>query len=297
MHSLSQNQRGIWAILVAMALFVSNDAAMKSAGASLPLTETLFFRGLFAAILTFAAIAARRETAQLPQMLHRLVFLRGFLEIIGSFAFQGGLLLMPIGDVTAIVQVVPLLLLGFAAVFLREKISAGRILAVATGFAGAVLVAAPTGAITLGAWLAFLTALIVVGRDLLARHIGQSVSPLVVTLATNLIVPAAALLVLPFDHSWKMPGATSLALLLTAGLCLAGAYVAMIYALIWAQVQTLTPFYYSQTLFAVFYSLLLFGDHPGRQEILGTTMILAAGLYTALSGSHRSPAIAVAADL
>ena len=296
MHSLFQNQRAIFAILAAMALFVSNDAAMKSAGASLPLTETLFFRGFFAAILTFAVITARGELAQIPRMLHKLVFLRGFLEIAGSFAFQGGLLLMPIGDVTAIVQVVPLLLLGFAAVFLREKISTGRILAVAIGFAGAVLVAAPSGAISFGAWLAFLTALVVVARDLLARHIGQSISPLVVTLATNLMVPAAALLIMPLDHSWKLPAAATLAMLFAAGLCLAAAYVAMTYALIWAQVQTLTPFYYSQTLFAVFYSLLLFGDRPSLQVIAGTAMILAAGLYTAVSGG-RTPALAAAVDL
>ena len=296
MSSHSQNQRGICAIFIAMAMFVSNDAAMKTAGATLPLSQTMFFRSLFAAILVLATIVVRGETAGIPRALHRLVFLRGGLEILGSFAFQGGLLLMPIGDMTAIVQIVPLILLGYAAVVLREKIGIGRILAVGIGFAGAVLVAAPTGSISLGAWLAFVTALVVVCRDLLARHIGTSISPLVVTLATGVIVGGSALLMALFDRPWIMPSAAALAMTMAAGACLAAGYVAMTYALIWAQVQTLTPFYYSQTLFAVFYSLLLFGDRPSLQVIAGTAMILAAGLYTAVSGG-RTPALAAAVDL
>lgn len=287
MSSLSQNQRGICAIIVAMVLFVSNDAAMKTAGTTMPLSQTMFFRSLFAALLILAIIVVRRETAQIPHAFHRLVFLRGGLEIIGSFAFQGGLLLMPIGDMTAIVQIVPLILLGYAAVFLHEKIGFGRIVAVATGFAGAVLVAAPTGAISLGAWLAFVTALVVVCRDLLSRHIGRSISPLVVTLATGIIVGGSSLLMLLFDRPWIWPSPAGLAMTAAAGCFLACGYVAMTYAMIWGQVQALAPFYYSQTLFALFYSLVLFGDHPGILVMVGTAMIMAAGLYTALGARPR----------
>ena len=282
MQAFIRNHRGILAILLAMFLFVSNDAAMKQAGHAMPLTQTLFLRGVFAALLTFGVIAARSEIGDIPKMFHSLVAIRSLLEVCGSFMFQGALLLMPIGDATAIVQTVPLLLLGFAAVFLREKIRTGRIIAVVIGFAGALLVAAPSGAISFAAWLAFGTALVVVCRDMLAKHIGFSISPLVVTLAANIVVALTALASMPFGPHWTVPDAGGFALMLTAGICIAAAYVTMTLGLIWAQVQKLAPFYYSQTLYAVFYSLFLFGDVPGLQVLIGTTLILIAGLYTAL---------------
>ena len=280
MPALSQNQRGLIAVVVAMALFVSNDAAMKMASHYLPVGENIFFRGLFAAGLCLAVILSRGEMHSLRLAASWLVLVRGVLEIVGSFMFQIALLLMPIGDATAIVQMAPLLLLAFAAFALREKVSAGRLIAVATGFAGAVIVAAPTGAVSLGAAMAFGTALVVACRDLLARHIGHSISPLVVTFVTNLIVAASAL-VIPFGDNWAPPPAPALLLLVAAGVCIGAGYVAMTYAMIWGKVQQLAPLYYSQTIFAVFYSIVLFRDSIALPALTGMAMILAAGLYAA----------------
>lgn len=282
MSRFSSNQRGMVAIVCAMACFVSNDTAMKLTGSALPLSEAIFLRSLFASFFCLAVILARGQIPTLRHVGQRLVLVRGCTEIIGTFSFLAALRLMPISDVTAIEQIVPLLLTAYAALVLRETVAPVRLLAITIGFAGALMIAAPSGQISTGAWLAFGTALAVAARDLLGRRMHNSVSPLAVTLAGMMIVGIAAFAVsfIPgVEPRWIIPSPAILGLLLGSSILLSFAYVTMIMALRLGQVQALAPLYYSQTLFALFASLFVFGDHFSAQALLGTALVVAAGLF------------------
>ena len=282
MPRFSSNQRGMVAIVFAMACFVGNDTAMKLASSALPLSEAIFLRGLFASFFCLVVILARGQIATLRHVGQKLVLARACTEIIGTFTFLAALRLMPISDVTAIEQIVPLLLTGYAALVLRETVAPARLLAIAIGFAGALMIAAPSGQISVGAWLAFGTALAVTARDLLGRRMHNSVSPLAVTLAGMIIVGTAAFAVswVPgLEPPWIIPSPAIFGLLLASSILLSTAYVAMIMALRLGQVQALAPFYYSQTLFALLAGLFIFGDHLSAQALLGTALVVAAGLF------------------
>lgn len=300
MAKFSPNMRGILALVCAMAFFVGNDSAMKLVGTSLPLTQTIFVRGLLASCFCLAAILLRGESASLRQITRPLVLVRASTEIIGSFTFLAALQMMPISDVTAIEQIVPLLLTAFAALVLGERIAVSRIFAICIGFAGALLIAAPTGQVSTGAWLAFATAMAVTARDLIGRRLGHSVSPLVTTLAGTLTVGLAALassFVPAFGQHWFDLSLAQLGLLVLASILLSCAYVGMIVAMRQGQVQALAPFYYSQTIFALLASQFVFGDVLTLQAMLGTALVVAAGLFVIMPWPRQFAAAKIPVDL
>ena len=295
MPHFSSNQRGMLSIVFAMACFVGNDTAMKLASSALPLSEAIFLRGLFASFFCLVVILARGQISTLRHVGQKLVLVRAGTEIIGTFTFLAALRLMPISDVTAIEQIVPLLLTAYAAFVLREPVAPARMVAVIVGFGGALMIAAPSGQISAGAWLVFGTALAVTARDLLGRRMSNSVSPLAVTLAGTTIVGAAACIaaLMPgLEAPWIIPPPAIFGLLLASSILLSAAYVAMIVALRLGQVQALAPFYYAQTLFALLAGLFIFGDRLSAQALLGTALVVAAGLVVIAPLRGKAPCAA-----
>ena len=278
MPALSPNQRGMMAVVLAMAAMVANDVAMKSAARSLPsFSQLVCLRAVFAALSAFALLALRGEAGGLRQTLRPLVLLRGALEVAGSFFFIAAITLMPIGDATAIIQVAPLLLLLAAAAALGERVGLDRLLACLVGFAGALLIAAPSGQVSPASLLALATAGAVAAREMIARHLGAAVPPLALACATCLIVAAAAGAG-ALRPGWIWPQPFVLALLAAAGMLLATGYVLLTVAIRGEEVQAVAPFYYVQTIFALAAGWLAFGDAPSPESLLGIALVLGAGI-------------------
>ena len=276
MPDFSRNQRGMIAVVLAMALMVGNDTAMKIAAANLPFSQLVFMRAAFASLFVLAILAARGEISTLRSVLRPLVAFRGLLELAGSFAFIMAITRMPIGDATAIIQIVPLLLLA-AAVTLGERIGPARLAACGLGFAGALMIAAPSGQLSAAAILALATAGTVTAREMLGRRMGAGVPSLALACATCLIVAPGAAAGF-FIQDWVVPAPLQLGLMLLAGILLAAGYIALTFAIRQGEVQAVAPFYFSQTVFALLASLFVFGDVPSPMALAGMALVMAAGV-------------------
>ena len=278
------NARAVAAVVASMGLFVVNDAFVKMAAASLPVSEVVALRGLFASLLLFCLLALRGELASVRQTVTPLIGLRGVIDFSGAFVFISALPFNSLANLTAIQQIVPLLMTAFAALFLRETVSPARISAVVLGFAGALLIAQPDASgMSLGSLAAFYCAFAVCGRDLLARRIDHRVSALALAFITALTVFACTVLfALIRQSAWSMPAATALAQCACAGVLVGLAQVAIVIAMRSGEVRAVAPFYYSQTLFGLIFSFLLFNDVPNALALLGMALIVAAGLYVVL---------------
>ena len=290
MSALSPNRRGMIAVVLAMAAMVANDVAMKLAALqALPFSQLVCLRAAFATLAILAALVLRGEVSSLRATLRPLMLLRGAQEAAGSFFFIAAIAALPIGDVTAIIQVAPLLLLLAASAAFGERIGSDRLVACLVGFCGALLVAAPSGAVSTASLLALATAALVAARELIARHVGASVPPLALACSTCAIV-AAASSAGALWQSWAMPPPWILALLLAAGVLLACGYVLLIVAIRGGEVQAVAPFYYTQTVFALAAGWLAFGDVPSPVAVLGIALVTGAGLWVFAAPRLRRPA-------
>ncbi|NNU42643.1 DMT family transporter [Ramlibacter montanisoli] len=187
------NRRGILAMAGGMACFVVNDSLVKHVSESLPGPQLIFLRGIFATLLLVAIAHGMRATARLQDLLDRRVLLRALFDAFATMAYLTSLFHLPIANATAINMATPLFITLFAVVAFKERVGAGRWLAIATGFTGVLLVVQPTGAaFNAYALLCLGGTLLHASRDLMTRVIDRGIPSILITLSTAIAVTVLA---------------------------------------------------------------------------------------------------------
>jgi drug/metabolite transporter (DMT)-like permease len=275
----SSNMRGIGFLLAGAGVFVLNDSMMKMALADLPPYQVLVMRGISGTIFAIVLSAILGDLKKLPAALNRWVFLRATLEVGAILTYILALAHAAIGDVTAIFQITPLLVILGMIFIHREKADAVRLGLVAVGFGGAILLAQPGSSATSPYLMfAFLTAFFAALRDLAGRRVSSEIPALAATLITIIFVifPSAAIGAL-HEH-WLVPTLKQIALLAAAGLFMMLGHLFTFLAYRNASAQAVAPFYYAFMIWAVVLGYVLFGDIPNNLAIMGMSLILASGL-------------------
>jgi drug/metabolite transporter (DMT)-like permease len=280
----SSSWRGIAALLVATGTFVLNDSMSKLVVADLPPMQTLLLRGIFAAICCFAVVIVTGQGRQLKQIAHPALLLRGAAEVGSVVCFFSALAYLPIADITALMQIAPLVVILVAAFFLGEKVSVLRWGLVLAGFVGALLVAAPgANGISIYAVLGLGVAVSSAFRDLLTRFVPKDIPALIGTVSVVLLVLAIGGIGTVLFEDWKPVALRHLVLLAGAGVFLTAAHLTIINAFRWADAAVVAPFLYSFTLWAVLSGIFIFGDIPGWQAMIGMALIVVSGVLLALT--------------
>ncbi len=275
----TSNLRGIGFLLLAGLVFVLNDSFMKLALISLPPYEVLVLRGGFGTLIACLFLGFSGELSAWRQALNRFVFLRAGLEAGAILTYILALAHAPIGDVTAIFQTTPLLVILGMVLIHRERASWLRFGLVILGFGGALLVAQPgQGTISPFVMFAFVTTVFAALRDLAGRYIPTSVPPLLSTLVTIIIVFTPALFIGLAAEHWTMPQGSIWVLGFGAGLFMMLGHFFTLLAYKNASAQAVAPFYYSFMIFAVAAGFLIFGDVPNVMALLGMAIIMGSGL-------------------
>lgn len=275
----TSNLRGIGFMLAGAGTFVLNDSFMKLALADLPPYEVLSLRGVFGTLWAFIMLAAMGDLKKLPLAFNRWVMLRGVLEVGAILAYILALAHSSVGDVTAIFQTTPLLVILGMILIHHERTSIKQMLLVVLGFIGALLVAQPGSAATSPFLLfAFLTALFAALRDLAGRRITNAVPALAATLVTIVLVLIGAACVGFVAEKWHMPSAYHSMLLASSGIAMMLGHMFIFLAYRHASAQAVAPFYYAFLIWAVVLSFIIFGDIPNLLSVLGMVLILASGL-------------------
>jgi drug/metabolite transporter (DMT)-like permease len=275
--------RGIASMLACAAFFVANDSCMKLVMAHAPPYQVLFMRGAFGSLFCLPLLLALGYRRRIALALDRWVLIRAMAETFAILCFILALAHMPLGDITAIFQLAPLLVVAGASLIWGEKVGAVRMLLIAVGVAGALLVAQP-GAATASpyALLGLVTAAGAAGRDLASRKVPPDIPGLVVAFATILVVMAAAAISSLVSEAQVAPSGRDLLLSAAAGALLIGGHFFIYMAFRLAAARTLAPFYYAFTAWAVFFGLVIFGDWPNRLALLGIALIVASGVAVIL---------------
>ena len=277
--ALPSNLRGILYMLASGLTFVFNDSLMKLAMGGLPPYQVLVMRGVSGVFFALCLLGFNGEFKITRSMISRSVLLRAGLECIAILTYILALAHSPIGDVTAIFQTTPLLVI-LGMIFIHRESAVGlRLALVAIGFCGALMVAQPfTGTVSPYVSLAFVTALFAAARDLAARQISKEVPALVSTLILILTVLSGAMICgLLFEH-WIVPSTHYIILTFGAGLFMTLGHHFTLLAYRNASAQQVAPFYYSFLVFAVLFGFVIFGDVPNILSFAGMAVIVSSGL-------------------
>ena len=282
------NRRGVLAMCGAMACLVANDTLVKFASQSLPASELIFVRGVFATALLLVLVRVMGLGAQLPALLDRRVLLRALLDGLGTLAYLTSLFHLPLANTNAINMAAPLFITVFAALLFQERVAAARWAAVGVGFTGVLLVVQPVGsAFNAFALLCLLGALLNASRDIVTRTIPRGVHALLITLTTAVIV---LLLSAGWGlfQPWRPLTAGQLALLAAASVCLSGGYLLLTVSMRNGDLSLVAPFRYTALLFAVVLGWVVWSDVPNATAWTGIALLVGAGLFVLQRERSRS---------
>ena len=143
---MTDNLRGILAVLVSSVAFIFNDVCVKLVSDELPSGEIIIVRGVLATAMLAAGVVAMGAMRPLsllftPMMLLRLASAAGAtVFIVLSLRY------LPLATVITVLQVTPLAVTAGAAIIYRERVGLSRWLAALTGFLGVVLIVGPARA-------------------------------------------------------------------------------------------------------------------------------------------------------
>jgi drug/metabolite transporter (DMT)-like permease len=279
----SSNVRGIVAMIASQASFIVNDALIKLATRELPGGQAICVRGVAAFLIAITLASAFGQLGPWPTRREApLIALRNVGEIGSTFFYLFALFNMPIADATAILQFLPLAITAGAAMFLGEPVGWRRWTATLVGLIGVLIVIRPgTSAFTVWSLLALAGVGFSMLRDLTTRQIPTRFPTMFLVVLSAATVTLSALTFAPFE-TWVVPSSRALLTLGAAAVFLLGGYYFIIDAMRHGEVAVVAPFRYSVILFAIVAGLLLFGERPDTMALVGTAIVVAAGLYTFL---------------
>lgn len=283
MKHLSDNMRGALLMCGAMALFTFGDASIKATGGVLPLSQLLVIRGVLASAALFAmAWYFRGLKLRLPAKDWALVLARGLAEAAAAYFFLTALLAMPLANVTALLQMLPLTVtLGGALVF-REPVGWRRWSAILIGFVGMLLIVRPgTDGFTSASVYALCAVFAVTVRDLVTRRVSREVPSLTVTLCSSVTVTLFAG-AWSFGQEWITLTPRLTLLVLMATTFIIGAYLCSVMVMRVGEVSFVAPFRYTGLVWALILGFVVFGEWPQPLTLIGASIIVATGVFSLL---------------
>ena len=277
-------------VLAALACFSGLDTTSKAIG-SMPVMMVVWFRYVTQASVTAMTELPRRGRTLLRTRHPWLHALRGLLIMSTSVGTFVSLRYMPVGELTAVVMLTPLLMMLVSALAFHEPVSPARWSLMAVTFAGALLVVKPgAGLLSPALLLPLATLALNTGFHLVTSRLARLDDVGTMQFYTGCTGAALATLALPFF--WTPLGSwTTWALLgLVCLLSTAGHWMLVVgYAK--AGVATLTPLLFAQIGFSTLLGWLVFSHVPDGWALLGLAGIALGGAAcTWLSAREREPA-------
>lgn len=278
---ISDNLRGAIYMNLSMAGFTLNDAAMKAVMQHLPLWQAIAFRGLLTLIpLIVIARMAGGLSFRLPRGDAVVVGIRSVAEVASTLLFLAALVHMPIANLSAVMQSLPLAVTLGAALVFGEKVGWRRLAAILVGFVGVLIIVRP-GPDGFDVWslLGLASVGFVVVRDLSTRKISRQTPSAMVAVLASISVTVTALVLSPLT-GWVMPTATDMLLLVAAAFFIIIGYNFAIMVMRVGDIGFVAPFRYTALLWALLLGWLAFDTLPDPLTLAGAGLVVASGIFT-----------------
>jgi drug/metabolite transporter (DMT)-like permease len=197
------------------------------------------------------------------------------------------LIFIPLAKQTSISQTAPLIVTLLAGPMLGERTTRARIIALACGFVGVLVIIRPGTAVFHWASIGVvISAVSFALYQILTRKIAGDDSAETSALYSSVVGAFGMLLVLPFV--WITPHSLAdLGGFIAMGMLGALGHYCLAIAFRLGPANILAPFQYFQLLAAVLVGFVLFGDLPDAFTWLGAAVIVASGLFIGWTQTRR----------
>jgi len=266
---------------VNMLAFVVNDAFMKFLFIDISIYQAIFLRGVITIpMLAMMAVYRNQITFSVNKSDWKYIWLRVAGEVGAAVFFLSALAQIPLANVTAILQAVPLTVTMAAALFLRETVGWRRWFAIIIGFLGVTIIVRPgVEGFSVYSLYAIAAVFCVTIRDIATRKLSKDVPTSLVAMITGVAITLYGAIMLP-SVVWVTLTGTHWFLLILAAIAIVFGYVFSVLAMRTGETSFIAPFRYTAMIWAIGLGIILFNDWPDNLTLLGTTIVIATGIYS-----------------
>ncbi|WP_343561617.1 DMT family transporter [Kiloniella sp. b19] len=284
---------GVACILFATAGMAFTDALIKFFSANLTLWQVFVVRSGFA-VPCLIMIARWKGNVLMPESVF-WTLVRSVFQVLSWLAFYAALPVLSLSIAAVAVYTSPIITTVFAAIFLREEVSARQWVGVCIGFAGVIVILRPwTGDFNWAVLMPFASAIFYTLTVMVTRRKCQDERATTLTLwsqYTFIAFGVAGVLTVtlagldpataesyPFLlNGWPAMAPQEWALLGSMGLLAALAFLAAARAYQAAPPQIIATIDNCYLIWAAVWGIVFFGDTPGSLTLAGIALIFVAG--------------------
>lgn len=279
MPAITANQRGIIAIVACMASYTINDVLVKGILRSYPAGEVIFVRGLMCCLLIGGFALAFGHGAQFRMITSKRLMARSVFDGLSTAGFIAALAHMQLANLSAVLQVAPLIIVALSVLIYGEVVGWRRWTAIGVGFAGALLVVKPIpSAFDIWAVVGAASAVAAALREMMTRRIDQNVPTLVIAFWGAIGITLFGALFYPIEQ-WREFSLHDLMLLFVAAIFVGLAIYLLALGFRGVDLSVVAPFRYSYILTSTLGGFLVFGEWPDGWSTVGAVLIVASGIY------------------
>ena len=277
-NAAPNNALGALLTMFAMLCFAGMDAISKWLVADYAVTQMMWIRSWL--FFLFAWFVVRRQGLRTAFTSTRpvLQIVRSLVAVVEGAIFVLAFRYLPLADTHAVAATSPLIVIVMGVLWLGERASLARLIAVIGGFAGVLLIVRP-GLRDLE-WpllLPIAGAILWALYQVLTRLCSRGDPPGTSLIWAALVALIATSFVGPLD--WRWPSASAWTLMVVIALIGAAAHYALIKALDYAEAGAVQPYSYTLLVWATVMGWLVFGHIPDAWTIAGAAIVVLSGLY------------------
>lgn len=288
LHSHSADNttsRGIFWMFITGLCFVSVTVSVRYIGPRVPAAESAFIRYLVGTLLLLP-VYYRIYKGTIRIRANAMMGIRGVSHGLGVILWFFAMAHIPIAQVTALGYLTPVVVTVAAAIFLKEKLHARRLVAVTVGFIGVLVIVRPGfSEISIGQIAQLATTPLFAISMILGKKLTEESDPLAIVAGLSLVCTVT--LLVPALMNWVVPNTVEVLLLsLTAVFATYGHY-AMTLAFKYAPLTALQPISFLQLVWASVAGIVLFAESVDFYVVLGGAILVLSASYIA----HREAQI------
>lgn len=270
--------KGIAYCFAAHLMFAVMGACAKYLSETHHVVEIVFHRNWFIFLLIFAYIILSRKTHLFKSEQPKLTFMRGALGAISLMCTYGALSMLPMAYATLIFFTSTILTPVLAFFFLREPVGIHRWSAVALGMCGVIIIAQPSGTISMiGVMLALISACLHASMFTILRGLKRQ-DVLTTTFYFMLVGTIISGLAMPWV--WKPIEPDLLWLFIFTAISGTLGQLTLASAYKYAPAAVVTPFAYSALIWTILIDIFIWKyDLDYTSVFIGMALILSAQLY------------------
>ena len=292
----SRNTAGILFLIAGIAVFAVQDLILKRLSGTYPLHQAMVFRSLTAVpfLLILVKLNGGLATLVTPGLARMIG--RGFVMFAAYTSYYLALAALPLATTVALYFAAPLFITLLSVLILNEKVGPLRWLAVATGFAGVIVMVRPgSDLFDWAAPLAIISGLTYGVSMVAARRMGSHETATALAFWGNAVFLFCALVlsaifgwgafagaghksVAFMTRGWVWPAGFDIFLMMLCGVIAAAGLSLLTQAYRIAQSNVVAPFEYTALIWGVLYGWIFWSDWPDRTGWIGITIIVGSGL-------------------